>query len=248
MLPLRSLVRDPRVTGRWRSRFLRRLPRFRLNFRPAEPIALMTLSCSSSILRIALAAGVWVIALLAGFAGLERYASAAGEGRAPASGVAKAFTSYRRANRALAVMAIHPRCPCTQASVAELADFIARAGTACDALIVHVVPEGADVDWPLANTRILGGREVPVIADPEGKLAAMLGAETSGHVVLIDAAGQVRFHGGITRARGHRGRATGQDAMLAALSRQRSAAEFCSAPVYGCALRGPCNDIPAVAP
>lgn len=197
-------------------------------------------------LRIVLGAGVWLAALIVGFATLQRYASAAGGAHAPVKGVAEVFAPYRNEGRALAVMAIHPRCPCTEASLSELGDFLARAGAGCDALIVHVVPPGAD--WPAAKTRDLGARNVPVVADQNGQLATQLGAETSGHLVLFDAAGQVRFHGGITRSRGHRGKAPAQDAMLSVLSAPGSAAEVQTAPVYGCALIGSCSPSHVAAP
>ena len=92
------------------------------------------------------------------------------------------------------------------------------------------------------------GREVPVVADRNGQMAAQLGAETSGHVVLFDAAGQVRYHGGLTRSRGHRGKSPAQDAMLTVLSAPGSVAEAQTAPVYGCALIGSCTPSHAVAP
>ena len=155
-------------------------------------------------------------------------------------------------------MAVHPKCPCTSASLAEFGDFLARAGDRCDGLIVQIAPSastGGGPDWqPAAPTRSLGGRSVPVVADADGRLAAVLGAETSGHIVLIDAGGAVRFCGGITLSRGHRGRSPAQDAMLAALSSSTAGdgapVELCgasmhAAPVYGCPLQEPCAPTPA---
>jgi hypothetical protein len=70
--------------------------------------------------------------------------------------------------------------------------------------------------------------------DPDGRVASTLGAETSGHCVLVDAQGTVRFYGGLTIARGHRGLSPAQDAILQMVAGRRPALAF--APVYGCAL------------
>ena len=59
------------------------------------------------------------------------------------------------------------------------------------------------------------------------------------YLVLLDAAGAIRFQGGITLARGHRGRAPAQDAILAALAGR--AAAIPAAPVFGCALQDICE-------
>jgi hypothetical protein len=207
------------------------------------------LSLLDSRLHVVVAAIAWAGVLGVGFAGLERYAAAAGTAGAPGADVTETFALYRQPGRALAVMTIHPKCPCTSASLAEFGDFLARAGSACDGLLVQLMPEEAGADWLPAATRSLGGRSVPVVADQGGRLAASLGAETSGHVVLLDAAGGIGFQGGITLSRGHRGRSPAQDAMLdVVLARDGSPVELCAAPVYGCALQAPSATVGESAP
>ncbi|HEX2099937.1 MAG TPA: hypothetical protein VHF69_04710 [Candidatus Synoicihabitans sp.] len=180
---------------------------------------------------------MWLVTVGAGFAGLNRYAATTGSADAPSVDVAEMLATHRRPGHPLAVMMIHPKCPCTDASLAEFADFLARAGSACDGLLVQLAPLDAGADWQSGPTRVLGGRTVAVVNDFDGRVAASLGAQTSGHVVLLDEAGAVRFHGGITLARGHRGRSPGQDAMLAAVAHRSAAVELCGAPVYGCPLQ-----------
>ncbi len=133
-------------------------------------------------------------------------------------------------------MAVHPRCPCTDASLAELGDLLARSQGGCDALLLQYHPAG----WPTGPAfQMLGGRRVPGGPDPDGRLAAALGAETSGHCVLVDASGAIRFYGGLTIARGHRGRSPAQDAILEVVAGGKPS--LTSAPVYGCELGPVCR-------
>lgn len=194
-------------------------------------------------LLLALAA-LWLVGLVGGFAALQAYAGRAGRIAAPGPGATAWLEAHRQAGRPLVVMAVHARCPCTDASLAELGDFLARTRGTCDALLLRYSPDPASA--PLAGeTRSLGGLDVPLLADPDGRLAAGLGALTSGSVVLMDADGKIRFHGGLTLERGHRGRSPAQDAMLALVA-DRHARALGHAPVYGCALPSARAPVPEV--
>ncbi|HEY8966270.1 MAG TPA: hypothetical protein VIM58_07500, partial [Candidatus Methylacidiphilales bacterium] len=90
-----------------------------------------------------------------------------------------------------------------------------------------------------ANER--AARRIPgvaVVADPDGKAAALLGAKTSGEVLLFDGAGRLLFSGGITGARGHEGPNAGEAAVIALASGAELPAASRRAPVYGCSLVG----------
>ncbi len=183
---------------------------------------------------------VWVACVVAAFGALQRYASKAGPAQAPASGASAFLAAHRLPGRPLLVLAVHPLCPCTDASLAELGDLLARSHGACDALLVQYHPLNGHADWPIDTTdRDLGGVKVPVLLDRGGEIAAALGAETSGHAVFVDAQGVIRFHGGLTIARGHRGRSPAQDAILAVVAGGKSA--LTTAPVYGCSLEIECR-------
>ena len=60
------------------------------------------------------------------------------------------------------------------------------------------------------------------------------GASTSGEVVAYDEEGQLRFHGSITRGRGHEGRNPGVDALHQFLNDQVQ--DLVETPLFGCAL------------
>jgi hypothetical protein len=186
---------------------------------------------------------LWVAGIAAGFGALQRYSSKAGPARGPDVQAEIHLASFRHPGRAVLVMAIHPLCPCTEASLAELGDLLARSRGACDAVLLQYHPSDGTPDWPVDTTpRVLGGVKVPVVLDRGGEIASAIGAETSGHAVLVDATGAVRFHGGLTIARGHRGRSPAQDAILDVLAGGHPT--MSTAPVYGCTLECDPKDAP----
>lgn len=185
--------------------------------------------------RILLAAGlaVWALAVVAAFGALARYSSTPGSEHQPGAGAAEFLAAHRHSGRPLVAMVVHPRCPCTDASLAELGDFLARTHAGCDAVLVRFVGPG----WPAGEPVVrLGGVPVPVVSDPGGRIASVLGADTSGHCVLMDANGKIRFYGGLTIARGHRGESPVQAALLAVVGGDSRAVR--PAPVYGCSITG----------
>lgn len=186
--------------------------------------------------------GWWAVAwggiVAAGFAILEAHAARPGrQGEAPADWPA-ASRVVPVPGRWNLVMLAHPRCPCTRASLAELARLLTRSG---DALAAHVVvyhPEGTPASWAATDVA-RSAATIPgatVVADEGGREAGRFGAATSGQVVLFDPAGRRRFAGGITPSRGHEGDSAGRSAILDLMA--RGAAERPSSPVFGCSIRG----------
>jgi hypothetical protein len=193
-----------------------------------------------TLVILALSALTWVGCIAAGFAAIQRYANTAGIAGATERLPDEVLASHRRPDRPLLVMAVHPLCPCTEASLAELGELLARSAGRCDALVLEYSPSSPVPGWrPTAAQRTLSGIPIPVLADRDGALAARLGAHTSGHVALADANGAIRFRGGLTIARGHRGRSPAQDAILNVIAGKPAA--LTSAPVYGCGLENGCT-------
>lgn len=136
-------------------------------------------------------------------------------------------TLARPSNRFTIVMFVHPDCPCTRASLHELAELATKAGHRAS---IHVVFDSPGDAWELAG-QVAGATR---ILDPLGREAARFGAKTSGHVVVYDPAGMQRYAGGITGSRGHIGDNIGRrtiEEMLAG-----SADGKLGYPVFGCAL------------
>jgi hypothetical protein len=184
-----------------------------------------------------LAGVVWVAALVAGFTVLWHYAAHPG-GRAPAPARWPAASSLTRdPTRATLLMFVHPRCPCSRASLIELGHLVARVGGRVDPIVAFVRPTGADdADFARGELRTLAASlpEVRLVDDVGGVEAGRFGAETSGATLLYERDGSLAFSGGITSVRGHEGNSFGQERIVALLSGQRP--DRADSPVFGCPL------------
>jgi hypothetical protein len=146
------------------------------------------------------------------------------------------------ATRPTLVMFAHPKCPCTRASLGELNRLLARCQTRPVVHVFFLKPEGQADDWGKgdlwrAAANIPGVR---LHEDVAGAEADRFGAQTSGHVVLYDPQGRMRFQGGITTARGQAGDSAGVKHLLTLLAGDEVRLES-RPPVFGCALREICE-------
>jgi len=136
-------------------------------------------------------------------------------------------------------MLAHPRCTCTRASLAELAELLARAKERPRTYVVFVKPGGTGVDWEHTDlwrtAAALPG--VTVLRDDAGVEARRFGAATSGQVLLYAPDGRLLFSGGATGARAHPGDNLGRASIVALLN--HDAALERTTPVFGCPLFGP---------
>jgi hypothetical protein len=137
------------------------------------------------------------------------------------------------------VLFAHPDCPCTRASLGELAILMAHGQNKVDAHVVFLWPQGSDTQW--VHTDLWRSAEaipqVSVGTDEEGREAANFHVTTSGHVVLYDGDGKLLFSGGITASRGHYGDNDGVSSLLKLLNHE--AGSVSATPVYGCSLITP---------
>lgn len=143
-------------------------------------------------------------------------------------------------------MFVHPECPCTRASLHELAALLAEPGLRVRPILVVAPTMGADQRWEETPTAAIAARipDLRVFADHDEAEALRFGAATSGYVALYDAQGTLRFAGGITGSRGHVGDNAGRAAVRAQL---REVADATGTPrdfheVFGCALRAALRD------
>ena len=144
-------------------------------------------------------------------------------------------TRLVRGAGATIAMFVHPGCPCSRASIGELAEIAraARIGPASSLAIEIVVagPDPTGASWDVAGA--LPGA-IRIVDD--GREAARFGARTSGYTVVYDRDGILRFSGGITGSRGHAGDNVGRAAVQRLAAGQDS--EVRSHAVFGCALGG----------
>ncbi len=176
------------------------------------------------------------MALGMSFLVLMRYKGQAGEIGKPAEFWPAESRLMRARHQSNLVLVLHPHCPCSTASLAELARIMAAAGARLAGHVVFVRPGGTSPGWGRTglwrDARALPG--VTVLEDPDGAEANRFGARTSGQAVLYDQSGRLRFRGGITPARGHEGPSAGRDAVLAVLDKDAPRVVRCD--VYGCPL------------
>ncbi len=179
---------------------------------------------------------VWVIAIVAGMVSVMAFDTTPGKSAVtPASWPAHSPIRFRFGHIHL-IMLAHPECPCTRASLRELEEIMARSRGKIDAYVLFYQPSQIPPDWGRENlaeaARAIPG--VTVMADVEGAEAARFGAVTSGHTVVYDYEGNLRFSGGITKARGQYGNNDGRKSVLAVLDETMKS--LAQTPVYGCPL------------
>jgi hypothetical protein len=193
---------------------------------------------------IGLVTTVWLGAGALGLAKLADYSAAAG---APASAPGRwpADSSLARVSGMPTLVVIaHPQCPCSRASIGELARLLAETAAPPRTYVLFVRPPGVDDAWARSDlwdsAAAIPG--VEVVMDEGGRAASRFGAATSGQTLLYGADGRLLFSGGITPARGHAGDNVGRSAIVSLLA--RAVSEQVVTPVFGCALaadRAPCR-------
>jgi hypothetical protein len=132
----------------------------------------------------------------------------------------------------------HPKCPCSSATVGELARIVALHKDGLSVAVFFYAPSTEAPGWAQTDlwrdaSAIPGVR---TIQDRDGAAARLFGAFTSGETLLFKKDGRLAFHGGITPSRGHAGDSSGRDAVLNLLAGKP--ADRNSAPVFGCSIQG----------
>ncbi|WP_404362787.1 RedB protein [Corallococcus coralloides] len=181
--------------------------------------------------------GGWLVASVLGLGLVWSHANAAGLAATPPGRLPERFT--RAPDTWTLLVFLHPQCPCSRATLAELAKLLDRHGARLSTRVFVWAPREAPPGFERSElwTRAGALPGVEVVADVDGQAARELGARTSGQLVLFSPDGVERFSGGITPARGHEGDSAGGRALRALLDSQVSSAA--PAPVFGCALETP---------
>jgi hypothetical protein len=132
----------------------------------------------------------------------------------------------------------HPHCPCSRATVGELARIVALRKDGLSVAVFFYAPSAQPPGW--ARTDLWSDASaipgVRAIEDRDGAAARVFGAFTSGEALLFGKDGRLAFHGGITPSRGHAGDSSGRDAILSLLAGKPAARN--TAPVFGCSIQG----------
>jgi hypothetical protein len=183
-----------------------------------------------------LATAVWLGAAATGLSALWKYDNAPGEGADAPSRWPDASGLARTAGESTLILLAHPQCSCTPASLAELAEVLARARTHPSTYVLFLKPQGFTNDWVQSDlwktAAAIPG--VTLVRDDDGREARRFGSATSGQTLLYDGDGVLRFSGGITGSRSHAGDNAGRRSLVALLNGgepDRKATD-----VFGCPL------------
>jgi hypothetical protein len=187
------------------------------------------------VLVLGIAVFGWLAVAAGGLGVLASYATATDvPGRAPSLWPAQ--TGLPRAGNATRVVVfLHPRCPCSSATVGELARVLARAPRGVEITLAYYAPSTEPAVWGRTALRSAGrSLNAREFDDVDGLEARRFGAVNSGHVVAYGPDRRLRFAGGITPSRGHQGDNAGEDSLIAVL--QGQAPRMAATPTYGCAI------------
>lgn len=182
---------------------------------------------------------IWLLLACAGLAWVWSYATHAEARKAASHSWPTGCSSVRYDGSPALVMFLHPRCPCSRATLGELALIMAKTEEKVSAQVWFYRPQGAAEEW--AHTDLWRtAKAIPglrVDEDEDGVEAAYFNATISGQTIVYSGKGKRLFDGGITAARGHSGDNAGHDAVMAALRSGEAPADT-ETPVFGCSLVG----------
>lgn len=184
--------------------------------------------------RLGFLASVWITAVAVGFFLLLDYKHIAGEASKPPATWPEQSLLPTTAGHPTLLVFSHPHCPCTRATFRELEQILARVHFRIDVRVIFV----GVADEPAASEKvsILSSAQLPQakIHCDEGQLARQFQVKTSGHVLLYNAHGELRFSGGVTASRGHEGGSPGGIALASWI--RNGAGNLETTPVFGCPL------------
>jgi hypothetical protein len=192
-----------------------------------------------NVLKLAFFAA-WTVTVAIGIAKLWSYEGIAGAAAHPPLVLTADSPIAHTSNLPELILLVHPHCPCSRATIGELAKLMARCDGKLHATVLMVRPVGVPSGWEKtdlwSSAAAIPG--VTVISDEEGRQSNRFGAATSGQTLLYSASGRLMFAGGITESRGHSGDNAGESAIISLVLNTNAfpGAQLLTTPVYGCAL------------
>lgn len=185
---------------------------------------------------------LWGAAVVTGFSMMMSFDFTPGDSGDPPAVWPAGSAIKRQAGRSDLLMILHPHCPCSRSSLAELEKIAARTVGLVSLHVILVSPVGAAAGWAgwAGDDAKMRAESIPGVTlfdDLDGVEASRFRITTSGHTLLYDAAGLLRFSGGITPARGHEGDNAGSQAILSFVEDATTTQP--TTPVFGCSVVEP---------
>lgn len=179
---------------------------------------------------------LWIIAIAAGYFALVNYSTTPKPEHAACKRWPADTPLSLDPHRPTLVMFIHPKCPCSIASLRMYEQAVGDRPDGMRAWFVFTKPANEPDSWCHGATWDMAA-EIPLSkrwVDVDGQLAALFGAICSGEIYIYGSEGRLLFHGGATGSRGHEGDCIGTEA-IHAIARGRLPKQDAS-PVFGCRL------------
>ncbi|WP_145026409.1 thioredoxin domain-containing protein [Caulifigura coniformis] len=195
-------------------------------------------------MTVVLVGVLWLAAVAAGFAVAMRHEKTAAPDHDVATRFPEDAVCVAPLGKPMLIVFVHPKCPCTRASLEEVAALHHRCGDKLDMQFVFL--ERGDAPWRSEDTEhwetVRAINAGPAFVDVSGTEHRRFGATTSGEALLYMPDGSLAFHGGVTVGRGHSGVSAGRTAIEAiVLNSTGSGRDFTRTKVYGCPLESPCR-------
>ncbi|MBX9722011.1 MAG: hypothetical protein K2X81_11490, partial [Candidatus Obscuribacterales bacterium] len=182
---------------------------------------------------------LWLSAIVLGLPMLMKYENTPGAAANPPVQWGSNSQIRLSPDRPTLVMLAHPHCPCTRASIAELAKLMTKHQSKLNAYVLFLSPNASGTDWQKTDlwrsAELIPG--VTVLSDTNGIEAKQLNSTTSGQTLVYSPQGQLLFSGGITAARGQTGDNFGLNSLISTLDTQSTKPR--KAPVFGCPMVNP---------
>ncbi len=135
------------------------------------------------------------------------------------------------------ILFVHPRCPCTRATINELSIIMTKCKDKVNANVLFFTPTGYPDSWAKTDTyystKLIP--QVKVYFDRGGKQIKRFHALTSGHVLLYDSSKKLIFSGGITKSRGNIGANLGLYSVIEKIKANKEQ-KVTETSVYGCSF------------
>lgn len=185
---------------------------------------------------VALLGAVWFCAACVGLKVVWTYDNTPGIAAAPEHGWPPASAIPRVAGRPTLLVFAHPCCPCTGATIDEVANIAAQCRDRVSVRVLFFRPTDSSPGWGATDIRraVENIAGIQVLTDKGGVEARRFHALTSGQTMLYDADGRLQFRGGITGSRGHSDSNPGSDAVVSLILNGKATLDH--TPVYGCSL------------
>ncbi len=191
--------------------------------------------------RVAVSA--WIVAIAAGFLAIQAHESTPGRAGAVPGSWPSGSPLPGASGRPEVVMAVHPKCSCSRASLAILGEVVGGSRSAARIRLLVYRPADTDACWSGDSLMQLasGIPGAEAVDDPGGAESRRFGLLTSGAVAAFDATGNLRFAGGLNDGRASTSSAAGAKSLADVLA--GLVPETSDGDVFGCPI-----DNPGVAP